>query len=1048
MNPIKIISASAGSGKTYRLAEELKEAVLNGEVRPDAVLATTFTVKAASQLRRRVRSHLLAAGRRTDAQRLAAARFGTVNAVCGRLVSDFAFELGLSPELGVIDEGAADRALRTAMSSVLTAEDEGLAARLDSVLGGWDWQAMIRSIVALARSNGIGPEAIPSCAQRSQEGWFDLLGEPSGDAAVLDAALLQATEAFLEHDAHSDDATKKTRGAVRVLRRVQRLFTGGRPVPWPTWAKLASLGVGAKSRDAAQPVIAAAAAHDTHPQLRADVAEAIGLAFRLAARTMEAYQEHKAAHGAIDFVDQETYALQLLEREDVRQRLGAELDLVMVDEFQDTSPIQLAIFLQLAAIAGRSVWVGDQKQAIYGFRGTDPALMDAAVDRILAGDEPETLPRSWRSRPELVRLTSDLFAPAFETVGIPPARVRLDPAHEDEPEGLGEIVECWSLDSTNKPNDALATADAISQLLAGDVAVRDPATLASRPLRSGDIAVLCRLNDTCAAVAHALEARGIRAVLPRLNLLGTLEGRVGLAGLHLWTDPEDSLAAAELAYLIEYPHDGDAWLSRAVEAPGAEAFAGCQIVREVLAARDARPGASPVEAFDAAIEATRAVELCHRWGGTAPRLANLERLRAHAEQYADGCLSQGGAASTAGLVRYLADLAEDGLDAQGVSMGDDAVTVSTWHRAKGLEWPVTVLSELGGRSTGREALGVRVASDRDAFDLDDPLADRWVRYWPYPYGKMSKGILLLERLAEHAATAEAVDRSLREEMRLLYVGWTRTRDRLVLAARPGKLTAGVLGLLETDSSEGVTEPDDDEVEWAGHRVALVRRNGSPDVVEAATPAPEPALPEHEPSEHPPAWRYPSAQDERGPTGEATVLGDRTSISGTPEWDDLGNAVHGFLAADREDLPAPRRRAIAERLLEAWSVTGAITADGVIAMADRLWAWVEQQWPGSRRHREWPLAMRAGDGSRWVGVADLVLELDDRLVLIDHKTFPGSPDQAGDVAEGYWGQLGAYRRMLVAATDKPVAEAYVHFPVLGVVVPLLLDDEPQPTPASR
>ena len=87
MNPIKIISASAGSGKTYRLAEELKEAVLSGEVRPDAVLATTFTVKAASELRTRVRSHLLAAGRPTDAHRLAASRFGTVNAVCGRLVS-------------------------------------------------------------------------------------------------------------------------------------------------------------------------------------------------------------------------------------------------------------------------------------------------------------------------------------------------------------------------------------------------------------------------------------------------------------------------------------------------------------------------------------------------------------------------------------------------------------------------------------------------------------------------------------------------------------------------------------------------------------------------------------------------------------------------------------------------------------------------------------------------------------------------------------------------------------------------------------------------
>lgn len=1040
MNPIKIISASAGSGKTYRLAEELKEAVLSGEVRPDAVLATTFTVKAASELRRRVRSHLLAAGRRTDAQRLAAARFGTVNAVCGRLVSDFAFELGLSPDLGVLDEDAADRALRTVMSSAMTMEEERLAGKLDYMLGEWDWQAAVRDVVSLARSNRIAPESLASCAQRSRDGWFELLDEPAEDAQTLDTTLLDVIEGFLREHSSTGDSTQKTSNALLVLRQAQRLLTGGRLVPWPLWAKLASLDVGAKSRDVASPVTKAAAAHDRHSQLRGDVAAAIGLVFDLAARSLEAYQAHKLAHGVIDFADQEMYALRLLAHEDVRHRLASQLDLVMIDEFQDTSPIQLAIFLQLAAIAGRSVWVGDQKQAIFGFRGTDPALIDAATAQILGGEDPETLPRSWRSRPELVRLTSALFAPAFEAVGTPVARVRLEPCRDEEPEGLGEIIECWSLDSKNKTNDALAVADAVSQLLSDEVAVRDPVTLASRPIRPGDVAILCRTNDTCVAVAHAVEARGVRAVLPRLALLSTLEGRVVLAGLQLWADAEDSLAAAELAYLIEYPGEGDAWLSRAIEAPASAAFADCSVVRRVLAACETHPSASPVEALDAVIEATRAVELCHRWGGTAPRLANLERLRAHAERYADNCLSEGGSASTAGLVWHFADLAENHLDARGVSTGDDAVTVSTWHRAKGLEWPVTVLFELGGRSAERGALGVQVVSERTAFDLDDPLADRWIRYWPYPYGKMSKGIPLLDRLATHPATAEAMDRSRREEMRLLYVGWTRARDRVVLAARSGQLSRGVLRLLKTDHSNGVVEPDGDEVEWAGRRFAVVRRDGSPDVIEAEMLPPEMALPEHEVREHAPAWYLPSAQEQRGQSGSPTVLGERITVSGNPEWDDLGNAVHGFLAADRDGLAVQQRRSIVERLLDAWSVTEAVAADDVVAMADRLWRWVGEQWPEAGRHHEWPLVMRAEDGGRWVGIADLVLEVNDQFVLIDHKTFPGSPEQAKETAEGYWGQLDAYRKMLEAATGKLVVEAYVHFPVLGVVVPLLLDSE--------
>src|SRR6185369_1200995 len=116
MARIEIISASAGSGKTYRLASVLQDAIANGGARPDAVLATTFTNRAAAELKERTRTRLLQAGRVEDAHRLGAARIGTVNAVCGRLVADFSFELGLAPDLRVIDERAAAVALRQAMS--------------------------------------------------------------------------------------------------------------------------------------------------------------------------------------------------------------------------------------------------------------------------------------------------------------------------------------------------------------------------------------------------------------------------------------------------------------------------------------------------------------------------------------------------------------------------------------------------------------------------------------------------------------------------------------------------------------------------------------------------------------------------------------------------------------------------------------------------------------------------------------------------------------------------------------------------------------------
>ncbi|MCP3891854.1 MAG: UvrD-helicase domain-containing protein, partial [Desulfobulbaceae bacterium] len=183
------------------------------------------------------------------------------------------------------------------------------------------------------------------------------------------------------------------------------------------------------------------------------------------------------------------------------QILQGQLDLVLVDEFQDTSPIQLAIFLKLAALAKKSVWVGDQKQAIYGFRDADPSLMDAAITGILKDGEPETLKYSWRSRPELVRSTSDIFMQAFANQGFPEQRVELEPAppvEEKIAQGLSPIYEYWQLMSKNKKEDAKALANSVRDFLDDpNNTIRDKKTGHKRSAKGGDIAILCRMNDEC-----------------------------------------------------------------------------------------------------------------------------------------------------------------------------------------------------------------------------------------------------------------------------------------------------------------------------------------------------------------------------------------------------------------------------------------------------------------------------------------------------------------------------------------------------------------------
>src|SRR5665213_4381003 len=104
---IHFVSAGAGSGKTHRLTEILHERLASGEVRPSGVIATTFTKKAATELRERARAHLLNQGAYSLAHAMGQARIGTVNSVCGALLERFAFEAGLATEQQVLEEGQA-----------------------------------------------------------------------------------------------------------------------------------------------------------------------------------------------------------------------------------------------------------------------------------------------------------------------------------------------------------------------------------------------------------------------------------------------------------------------------------------------------------------------------------------------------------------------------------------------------------------------------------------------------------------------------------------------------------------------------------------------------------------------------------------------------------------------------------------------------------------------------------------------------------------------------------------------------------------------------
>jgi ATP-dependent helicase/nuclease subunit A len=235
-------------------------------------------------------------------------------------------------------------------------------------------------------------------------------------------------------------------------------------------------------------------------------------------------------------------------------------------------------------------------------------------------------------------------------------------------------------------------------------------------------------------------------------------------------------------------------------------------------------------------------------------------------------------------------LDQDGEDSQGVDEDDHAVVLSTWHGAKGLEWPVVVLYPLTRFDPANRALGVHVQSDRAKFSLSEPLAERWIRFWPMPYDPRNNATPFHDRLDEHPMTKAVAAKAATEDLRLLYVGWTRARDRLVLTDRLGRIASNLLQLLHDGKRALVTEPDGDSLTWGGKTVDVIIREGAPLPAQPKKPKAGVGFVATGPRQYQSAFVQPS-----GVAGSEVALtdfekiGQRIGISGNPDWSAVGTA---------------------------------------------------------------------------------------------------------------------------------------------------------------
>jgi ATP-dependent helicase/nuclease subunit A len=827
---LKIISAGAGSGKTYRLTQEMF-ALLQSGVRASGIIATTFTKKAAAELQERVRTKLLEEGLTQAANDLSNALIGTVNGLGVKLLKRFAFEAGVSPQTDVIADEDQQMMFNLSLSQILTLDRvERMNILADKLgvnkKGHHDWRTNIKEMTDAARSNNFTMETLQKSKHLSFQTFQKFIVsevEQTHEEAVFGQEMVRISNEMLLKEASNHynnvippetDAwntrvfheklsellsiaipklqsdkkpTSDTLAAINDFKLYLREIGLRGTLYWHQIVRISKTKVGSKSKEHVQEVKDYAQKHLQLPEFQQDIHDYIELMFDISADALKEFERYKKQRGLIDYIDMEVHINRLMDNPAVCEVLADELDLLMVDEFQDTSPIQLEIFLKMSRIAKNSIWVGDPKQSIYGFRGAVPQLMQAIIEQTGGIKPADILTTSWRSRPDLVHFTNSLFCKTFKD--LPKAQIALKPQRPNRVGQLDALIH-WHFNPDGgkkefgSPWMENCIADSLQLFLNQKVLILPKDNNEMRPILPKDVVVLCRSNATCNLVAEALHRAGLKASIARNGLLQTAEAKLVMACLRFILNRHDSLAIAEILVLADHQDIGAVLDDRlnflaqlgekydwrwAIEQP---------LILKINELRKVVTELSPVEILNLMLEALDLRRIVSSYGSAFQRVENIDQLRFFAKQYEDNCTRLHIAASLGGFLVWLNELSVAEKDAQSAGESADAVHVMTYHKSKGLEFPVVILHDLDNRLRN-DVFGVHIVPENDTVDLNNLLGNRWLRFWINPYADQMSGTQLQYAIDASEAKKVVTAAALAEEARLLYVGMTRARDYLI-----------------------------------------------------------------------------------------------------------------------------------------------------------------------------------------------------------------------------------------------------------------------------
>jgi len=780
-----LVEAGAGTGKTAVMVDRYCRLVCDEGVSPDAVLAFTFTDKAAAELRQRIRFSLqLRADSGSERARELVAGIGkawvtTIHGFCSRLLAGHPIAAGIDPRFRVLDTAETARAAREAFDEALEAF---LAEHEDSrelTLAAFDigrLRSMVTGVHAELRSRGVARPELPE--------------PPPPDVAGAVRRAAESAAATIE------DLKPSNPNWVLVERAREILGPTGRRRP--DLDLLATL----RTDSSAKPMAEYREAIDVALARTAEAGEGGESYGHLAVLLKEftaRFEAAKTRRAGIDFEDLQIHTVRLLEQSEAGKAYRRRFTHLMVDEFQDTNRLQLRLIEALRGPDSELMVVGDELQSIYGFRHADLEVFREQRRAIEASPSAEVMALSgnFRSRPEVIgavnaigeRLLSDAYRPL---------RVGAVPEH-DAPPGAGPAVEL------------LLTARDGWEREGVDL---QPATDATSPLSHLAEArfVAARLRELAAA---GVERTGMVVLLRAFTHLDAYEDSLDRAGLRpyvvggrgYWSQQQVADICALLA-AIANPLDDQAlfgalsspacgvapdtlWLLRAAAGKGRHVWPtiertaarrGSEAARlenvpeeemelllgfaeTVMSLRERVPRIGLANLIDAAITETGYdLAVLMRPAGEA-RFANVRKLIRVAAEFEE---REG--RDLRGLLDFLASRAEADSEGQAATAveGHDGVRIMTIHSAKGLEFDVVAVPHLSRALLA----GARTPLLTVGHDEEAPRIGMQLR---------RLGAAAINLYAYRELREEEQERDAAEELRLFHVAATRARERLILS---------------------------------------------------------------------------------------------------------------------------------------------------------------------------------------------------------------------------------------------------------------------------